>query len=76
MASSSKKRTTMAKLTRENKLRERRFDKQAKKNARKREPANQAAGAGEEAHAEGAEEAGSSSEQVVVDPSARGLGEA
>jgi hypothetical protein len=36
MASSSKKRTTMAKLNRENKLRERRLDKQERKNARKR----------------------------------------
>jgi hypothetical protein len=35
MASSSKKRTTMAKLARENKLRERRFEKQARKDARK-----------------------------------------
>jgi hypothetical protein len=36
MASSGKKRTTFAKLAREQKLRERRQDKQAKKNARKR----------------------------------------
>jgi hypothetical protein len=35
MASSGKKRTTMAKLNRESKLRERRFDKQARKDARK-----------------------------------------
>jgi hypothetical protein len=35
MASSGKKKTTMAKLTRENKLRERRLDKKAKKDARK-----------------------------------------
>jgi hypothetical protein len=35
MASSSKKRTTMAKLARENTLRERRLLKQAKKDARK-----------------------------------------
>ena len=35
MASSSKKRTTMAKLNRENTLRERRLRKQAKKDARK-----------------------------------------
>lgn len=35
MASSGKKKTTMAKLTRESKLRERRLDKQAKRNARK-----------------------------------------
>jgi hypothetical protein len=35
MASSGKKKTTMAKLTRERRLRERRIDKQAKKDARK-----------------------------------------
>jgi hypothetical protein len=35
MASSSKKRTTMAKLNREAAVRERRLEKQAKKNARK-----------------------------------------
>jgi hypothetical protein len=35
MASSSKKRTTMAKLNRENAVRERRVRKQAKKDARK-----------------------------------------
>ena len=38
MASSGKKRTTMAKLTRESRLRERRLDKQAKKDARKLAP--------------------------------------
>ena len=36
MASSGKKKTTMAKLTRESRLRERRLEKQAKKDARKR----------------------------------------
>jgi hypothetical protein len=36
MASRGKKKTTMAKLARENKLRERQVDKQAKKDARKR----------------------------------------
>ena len=41
MASSSKKRTTMAKLTRESRLRERRVDKQAKKDARKRAAAQE-----------------------------------
>ena len=35
MASSGKKKTTMAKLNRERRLRERRLDKQAKKDARK-----------------------------------------
>jgi len=40
MASSGKKKTTMAKLTRESKLRERRLDKQARKDARKRAAAD------------------------------------
>jgi hypothetical protein len=35
MASSGKKKTTMAKLNRESKMRERRLDKQARKDARK-----------------------------------------
>ena len=35
MASSGKKKTTMAKLTRESRLRERRFEKEARKRARK-----------------------------------------
>jgi hypothetical protein len=38
MASRSKKKTTMAKLARESRLRERRLDKQAKKDARKQAP--------------------------------------
>jgi hypothetical protein len=36
MASSGKRKTTFAKLARESKLRERRLEKQAKKDARKR----------------------------------------
>jgi hypothetical protein len=40
MASSGKKKTTMAKLMRESKLRERRLDKQARKDARKLAPAH------------------------------------
>ena len=42
MASSSKTRTTMAKRARENKLRERRLEKAAKKEARKLASADQA----------------------------------
>ena len=42
MASSSKKKTTMAKLNRERKLAERRLEKRAKKDARKRAAAEQA----------------------------------
>lgn len=40
MASSAKKKTTFAKLNRENKLRERRLEKQARKEARKLEAAS------------------------------------
>lgn len=39
MASNGKKKTTMAKLNREQKLRERRMEKKARKDARKNEPA-------------------------------------
>jgi hypothetical protein len=42
MASSGKRKTTMAKLNRERKLRERRLDKQAKKEARKQAAADHA----------------------------------
>ena len=41
MASSSRKRTTFAKLNREQKLRERRHEKQARRDARKLEAATQ-----------------------------------
>ena len=41
MASRGKKKTTMAKLTREARLRERRLDKQARKDARKRAATDQ-----------------------------------
>ncbi len=47
MASSGKRKTTMAKLTRESKLRERRLDKQAKKQARKLAPAHHPDGPGD-----------------------------
>jgi hypothetical protein len=47
MATSGKKKTTMAKLTRESKLRERRLDKQAKKDARKQAPAHHPDGPGD-----------------------------
>jgi hypothetical protein len=47
MASSGKKKTTMAKLMRESRLRERRLDKQAKKDARKQMPADHADASGD-----------------------------
>jgi len=43
MASRGKKKTTMAKLNREARLRERRLDKQARKDARKQAEADQPA---------------------------------
>jgi hypothetical protein len=42
MASTSKRKTTMAKLNRERRLLERRLEKKAKKDARKRAAANEA----------------------------------
>ncbi len=48
MASGGKKKTTMAKLNRESRLRERRLDKQARKDARKQASANHP---GEPSHA-------------------------
>jgi hypothetical protein len=47
MASRGKKKTTMAKLNREAKLRERKLDKQARKDARKREAAEQPTASGD-----------------------------
>jgi hypothetical protein len=44
MASGAKNKTTMAKLNREKKVRERRFEKQARKDARKRAAAAGAVG--------------------------------
>jgi hypothetical protein len=53
MASSSKKKTTMAKLNRENAVRERRLRKQAKKDARKQAAADNQSGPSEVATGEG-----------------------
>jgi hypothetical protein len=55
MASSSKKKTTMAKVMREQAVRERRLRKQAKKDARKLEAANPTVEPVDEATAPGAE---------------------
>ena len=44
MASTGKRKTTMAKLNRERRLLERRLEKKAKKDARKRAAANEPAG--------------------------------
>jgi hypothetical protein len=47
MASTGKRKTTMAKLNRERRLRERRLEKQAKKDARKRASAHEPGLSGE-----------------------------
>jgi hypothetical protein len=47
MASNGKKKTTMAKLNRENRVRERRVEKQAKKDARKQAALDQPGAASE-----------------------------
>jgi hypothetical protein len=69
MASSSKKKTTMAKLMRESKLRERRLDKQARKDARKRLAADGADGLGESPSVTGDE----SMEPVETHPAPAGV---
>lgn len=52
MASNAKKKTTMAKLTRENAVRERRLRKQAKKEARKQAAAGPPTGSSDRLTAE------------------------
>ena len=47
MASNGKKKTTMAKIARENAVRERRLRKQARKDARKQAAASQPSGSGD-----------------------------
>ncbi|MEA2156354.1 MAG: hypothetical protein QOE11_2494 [Solirubrobacteraceae bacterium] len=58
MSSSGKKKTTMAKLNRESRMRERRLDKQARKDARKREAARPAGEIDETVAAEQLDESG------------------
>jgi hypothetical protein len=58
MASNGKKKTTMAKLNRESKLRERRQDKAARKDARKYAAANPTAEADTQTGEESTEDAG------------------
>lgn len=67
MASGAKRKTTMAKLSRESKLRERRAIKQAKKELRKQTPPDQR---GLDA-AESAETAQPHAEQTALDGDAR-----
>jgi len=71
MASGAKKKTTMAKLTRESRLRERRLDKQAKKDARKRAATEDPFSAGDQPTPTTDESAPAGAEQVEV-PTAGG----
>jgi hypothetical protein len=63
MASSGKKKTTMAKLNRESRLRERRLDKQARKDARKQQAALQPVGSADTLTAQPGEPAHQGAEQ-------------
>jgi hypothetical protein len=72
MASSGKKKTTMAKLTRESRLRERRMDKQARKDARKHAPAVQPDEAGDTLTGTSGEKAGLDAEQPALEAVAEG----
>ena len=67
MASSGKKKTTMAKLTRESRLRERRLDKQAKKDARKLAPAHDPDAPGDALDATTSESARTGSGQTALE---------
>jgi hypothetical protein len=66
MASSGKKKTTMAKLTRESRLRERRLDKKAKKDARKLAPADDSELTGDALNATIGESVGESGQPALA----------
>jgi hypothetical protein len=70
MASSGKKKTTMAKLTRESRLRERRLDKQARKDARKHASSSDPDGP---PVSDGDEAGGAADEQAVLAPATPNL---
>ncbi|HSZ06008.1 MAG TPA: hypothetical protein VK778_12540 [Solirubrobacteraceae bacterium] len=76
MASGSKKKTTMAKLTRESRLRERRLDKQAKKDARKLAPAHDPDSPGDALPATTGESAGTGSEHPAPETAVQTLADA
>jgi len=68
MASSGKKKTTMAKLARESRLRERRLNKQARKEARKQAPLDDQDSPVGALNAETAEAAAPGTAQAGVEP--------
>jgi hypothetical protein len=72
MGSSGKKKTTMAKLMRETKLRERRLDKQARKDARKAAAADGSTWIGEPLDADGMPIEPGAGAQTDVEPDAAG----
>jgi hypothetical protein len=73
MASSGKKKTTMAKLNRERQLRERRIDKQAKKDARKQASAHQPGESGDLLTSGDVQSIPSGTEQPALNPTAQSL---
>ena len=76
MASGGKKKTTFAKLAREQKLRERRVDKQAKKDARKNAPPQQLDEAGGTLYTTSGEPDESAPEQPALETMGQSLADA
>jgi len=71
MASRGKKKTTMAKLNRERKLRERRLDKHAKKDARQHASAQHLQQTDDVLTGDGGHSIGSGAEQPALEPVAQ-----
>jgi len=76
MASSGKKKTTMAKLMRESRLRERRLDKQAKKDARKHAAVDHPDGPGDPLTATTGEPGPAAAEQPALEAVGQTLADA
>jgi hypothetical protein len=76
MASSGKKKTTMAKLTRESRLRERRAEKQAKREARKHAAAHDPDPPGDPLDATTGESPPTGAEQPALEPVTQALADA
>ena len=76
MAGSGKKKTTMAKLTRESRLRQRRLDKQARKDARKSAPQEGPYAIGEMLDPATGEPYVTAAEQPAIEPAVEALADA
>ena len=76
MASRGKKKTTMAKLTRESRLRDRRLEKQAKKEARKQASADHPGQPGDVLTGDVGESVASGAGQPAVEPVVQALTDA